>query len=228
MIIRVLPHLNTQQSWIDLCRREQAYCFVEQPETLVDMQSTYLQITLLDRKVRNGREAIKYSLGSRTSIEPAWQLIKSCNWQLDVIIAGLEQLDFSSNVRDNSLLRGHSDLTVRKFFAKERELLSPSLIGLTKPLLHEPETWSPDHLIRLLAHRQFRHFRLAGASVKTSELDSQINQLILDIDENPDSWMGIQDNQFLYLLQDKEPVASLIPDFTPPAPKLKNSTPLLT
>ena len=102
MIIRVLPQLNCRQHWIDFCRRETPYCFVDQPECLVDFQGTHLQITLLAQNTQ-GKDAIKYSLGSRRSVEPAWQLIRACNWDLTALVNGLEQMDFSSNVRDNSL-----------------------------------------------------------------------------------------------------------------------------
>ena len=59
MNIRCLPHLNTKQAWLDFCKREVSSCFTEQPEAMVDFQTTYLMITVLDNNTRHGKQAIR-------------------------------------------------------------------------------------------------------------------------------------------------------------------------
>ncbi|MFC6672540.1 hypothetical protein [Marinobacterium aestuariivivens] len=213
-MIRVLPALDCRDHWIDLCRREHPYCFVETPETLVDFQTSYLQLTLLDGGVLDGREAIKYSLGSRLSLEPAWALIRACHWKLATLLDGLEQLDFSGNVRDNSLLGVHTDLTVRKFFAKDSHIRSPSRLGLLDPLIAAPAIWSGNALARLLANDQFRELR--GEKAETDA-----TALLLQILEQPSEWLGLERGSRLYLLCRRQPRASLVPDYRLPEPRLK-------
>jgi hypothetical protein len=214
MLIRVLPALNHRDHWINLCQRESPYCFVETPETLVDFQSGYLQITLLHGHIRDGREAIKYSLGARHSLAPAWALIKACNWRLDTLIAGLEALDFGSNVRDNSLLGVHTDLSVRRSFARERHIGSPSGLGLLRPLQQAPDLWDAQNLCRLLANDQFRELRGEKA-------DTDATALLLQVLEQPPDWLGLERGGRLYLLEKRQPRASLVPDYRPPRPRLR-------
>jgi len=227
MIIRVLPQLNCRQHWIDFCRRETPYCFVDQPECLVDFQGTHLQITLLAQNTQ-GKDAIKYSLGSRRSVEPAWQLIRACNWDLTALVNGLEQMDFSSNVRDNSLLGVHTDLTARKFFSKERSVVAPSSIGLLKPVCNQPEIWDGSHLLRLIANNQFRDLRNEQLALPSSNgkqsgglptpSSRSLRMMLMD---QPHRWIGQIHQQRLHLFKDRQPCVSLIPDLTPPAPRLK-------
>lgn len=225
MIIRVLPQLNNRKQWIDFCRREVPYCFVEQPECLVDFQSSHLQITLLAGSAQ-GKQAIKYSLGSRRSVEPAWSLIRACNWNLSSMINGLEQMDFSSNVRDNSLLGVHTDLSARKFFSKERALLPPSRTGLLHPLLESPDIWNGDNLLRLIANQQYSGLRNEQRALPgTGEMggipvpSQQGLQLMLL--EKPEQWIGQNHHGRLFLYRDRQPHLSLIPSFTAPPPRLK-------
>ncbi len=233
MIIRVLPQLNSRQQWIDFCRREMPYCFVEQPQCLIDFQSTHLQITLLSNRTQ-GKDAIKYSLGSRRSVEPAWQLIRACHWDLNTLLTGLEQMDFSSNVRDNSLLGVHTDLTARKFFSKERSVIAPSSVGLLKPLGQAPDIWSGEHLLRLIANGQYsdlRNEQIALPHMSDTNTSSctqaggipvpSISSLRLMLLEQPWQWVGQQHNERLHLFRERQPIVSLIPDFTAPAPRLK-------
>ncbi|WP_051560568.1 hypothetical protein [Marinobacterium jannaschii] len=226
MIIKVLPELQNRQQWIEFCQRKHPYCYIQQPECLVDMQSTYLQISLL-QGVRHGKEAVKYSLGSRLSPEPAWKLITACNWQLTTIIAGLAELDFNSNVRDNSLLGIHTDLTVRKFYAKERRIIPPGSIGLLAPLNEPPQTWYARALLRLISHRQFTDLRNeqlvlpAGDDSFATIPAPQPEQLQMALVNEPRRWRGERDGQRLYLLRDEQAFASLIPDLKKPEPRLK-------
>ncbi|MCV6589302.1 MAG: hypothetical protein OIF57_09765 [Marinobacterium sp.] len=221
VIIPVLPQLHSRNDWIEFCRRETPYCYVEYPQCLVDLQTTYLQLTLLGNE-KQGRQAIKYSLGSRLSVEPVWDLIRSCQWQLGRIIQGLESMDFSSNVRDNSLLKAHTDITVRKFFSKERSLVAPGSLGMLHHLCDEPQLWCGNTLARLLANQQFRQFR----SGPDAEPGRDANSLLLDIIQQPLLWLGQRNDGRLHLLHrtgEGAPIrnmASLLPDFRPPAPRL--------
>ncbi len=185
------------------------------------MQTTYLQLTLLQAG-KQGRDAIKYSLGSRLSVEPVWQLIKSCGWQLERVIGGLESMDFSSNVRDNSLLKAHTDITVRKFFSKERALIAPAMLGSLHPVTDEPAIWDGNTLARLLANQQFRQYR----SGPDNSRNADANSLLLDIIQNPQRWLGQRHNGKLHLFNRITETAqlhnhaSLLPDFRRPPPRL--------
>ncbi len=223
MLIRVLATLNHREHWINLCQRESPYCFVEAPESLVDFQSGYLQITLLAGNIRDGREAVKYSLGARHSLEPAWALIKACNWRLDTLIEGLESLDFSSNVRDNSLLGVHTDLSVRRFFAKDRHISSPSRLGLLAPLQQAPDIWDAQNLCRLLANEQWQDLQpQLSAATDAASRPIDASQLLLQMLDQPEHWLGLSRNGRLYLLHQRTAVASLVPDLRPPPPRLKH------
>lgn len=218
MLIRVLPALDSRDRWIDFCRRETRQAFVETPETLIDFQSSYLQLTLLDGDFIDGRQAIKYSLGARHSPEPAWALIRACNWCLGTLLEGLEQLDFRGNVRDNSLLGVHTDLTVRRFFARDRRLGSPSRLGLLEPLPAAPPLWSAEALCRLLANGQWRDLKGENGSSDAPDPASLLLQLL----DAPADWFGLERNGRLYLLHLRAPVASLKPDYRMPEPRLKH------
>lgn len=225
MIIRVLPHLKSRAAWIDFCRRETPYCFVEDPACLVDFQGTHLQITLLPGG-RQDKDAIKYSIGSRSSVEPAWSLIRACNWDLSRIIAGLEQMDFGSNVRDNSLLGVHTELTARKFFAKEKALTTPSALGLLKPLSAPPARWDGHTLLRLVSNQQYRDLRceqlaLPGGSHHSALSVPSRHSLRLMLLEQAQQWRGLPQGERLLLCREQQPMLSLIPDYRTPAPRLK-------
>lgn len=231
MIIPVLHSLNTREQWIAFCRREQPYCFVEQPECLLDFQSTYLQITLLPKDTLI-QDAVKYSLGSRHTMEPVWRLIKACNWDLQGIIQGLKGMDFSSNVRDNSLLKVHTDLTARKFYARERYLASPSKIGLLQPLNVMPEIWDAQTLACLISHQQFGDLRseiklLPGQKRKSGgNPPPTIAEIITILLDPVETCIGQKDQKRLHIYRGKQPFISLVPDLKWPEGRLKgnNST----
>lgn len=237
MNIRCLPHLNTREAWLAFCQREVPYCFIDQPECLVDFQTTYLMITLLDRNTRNGKQATKYSLGSRTSLEPAWRFIKACSFDLELMIDGLNQVNFDSNVRDNSFLKAHTDLTVRKFFSKERSIISPSHLGRLLPLTRAPEHWELHHACALLAHQQFRDMRteqraLPGQSglitehkgIPAPDTQSMLMQMI----STPQAWQVLPhptDSQRLMIQHNQTPWCSFQPLYQTPEPKMAQRIP---
>lgn len=211
----MLSQLSSRNQWIEFLRREPALCFIESPHCLVDFQSNHLQITLL--ATEQHRDATKYSLGARTTKEPALQLIKACHWQLPAIISGLEQLDFSSNVRDNSLLKAHTDLTVRKFYNKDRLLTAPRTLEKLLPLTTAPEIWCSSALARLLSNRQYYNLKAQPTTKPRPHSES----LLLDIISNPIGWMGKLHQGRLFLLHNKQAQASLNIDLRPPSPKLE-------
>ncbi|MCP4594943.1 hypothetical protein [Neptuniibacter sp.] len=225
MIIPVLPTLNTRDQWMEFCRREAPYCFVEQPECLLDFQSTFLKITLLPKGTLI-HDSIKYSLGSRISMEPVWRLIKACNWDLHAIIQGMEQMDFGSNVRDNSLLKVHTDLTVRKYFSREKHIVAPHSIGLLKPLSAQPDVWDSHALSCLISNQQFKdlrneqkalsHGKVFGGSPPPSL--PEIQMILLDPVEQ---CIGQPHKGRLHIFRGKQPFISLIPELKWPEPRLK-------
>ena len=225
MIIRVLPELNQRQQWIEFCRREKPYCFVESPECLIDFQSTYLQITLLPKNTLI-RDAVKYSLGSRNSMEPVWRLIKACNWDLNGIIRGMESMDFSSNVRDNSLLQVHTDLTARKFFARERYLAAPSTIGLLQPLTAVPDIWDAESLAQMISHQQFSELRseqklLPSKKTAGGVRPPSVQEIMLILLDPVEQCIGQMDKKRLHIYRGKQPFISLTPQLGWPKPRLR-------
>lgn len=225
LIIPVLPQLESREAWLTFCRREVPYAFIKTPECLVDFQSTFLKITLPPEKAAY-HDAIKYSLGSRTHMEPVWRLIKGCDWSLKEIIRGLEQMDFSSNVRDNSLLKLHTDLSVRKYFSRERNLITPSDIGLLQPHYSAPEAWSAQSLARLVSHQQFTDLRseqkLLGNAQNTQPSDLPTTQEILMLLLDPvEQCRGEVIEERLYIYRGKQPFISLVPKLEWPEPRLK-------
>jgi hypothetical protein len=220
MIIRVLPCLSNSSQWIAFCRREQPYCFIEHPDCLVDFQSNYLIITLLNRQVRNGKEAIKYSLGSRQSVEPAWNFIKACRFDLAYMVEGLERLEFEGNARDNSgfpALRGGS---IRKFFAKERAVISPAFLGPLEPLTHLPPFWEMHSVCRLLANGQLRELRNDTPGKNTGQQADPAG-LLLALVEAPEQWQARQRDERLYIYRDRRAVFSLVPELKPALIRLR-------
>ena len=237
MNIRCLPHLNTREAWLAFCQRELPYCFIEQPECLVDFQTTYLMITLLDGNTRNGKQATKYSLGSRSSLEPAWNFIKACSFDLGLMVDGLNQVNFDSNVRDNSFLKAHTDLTVRKFFSKERSIISPSHLGRLLPLRHPPAHWDLYSACALLAHNQFRELRteqmaLPGndqfmvefKGIPAPEVQSMLSEMI----SAPQYWQVLphpNDSRRVIINRDQAPLCSFEPVYEAPKPKMAQRVP---
>ncbi len=217
MIIRILPELRSEEQWRAFSRRELPYCFVRSPECLVDFQTTFLVITLLDREVRNGKEAIKYSLGARYSADPAWRFIRSCRYELQYMVDALDSLEFTGSVRDNPFL-SDTELTIRKFFAKDRAVISPSLLGPLTPITALPARWTIRAVCRLLANQQHEELRwepLAltadGDISSTSAAAPDAAKVLLELIEDPRHWRVEVRDRRLYLLHHNEPRFSLRP-----------------
>ncbi|OMH25592.1 hypothetical protein [Motiliproteus sp. MSK22-1] len=216
MIIRIIPSLDTREQWINFCRRESSYCFVEKPDTLIDFQSNHLIITLLNQQVRNGKDAVKYSIGSRQSVEPAWNFIKAGQFNLEYIVKSLESIDFQGNARDNSFFRTVTDVNIRKFFAKEQAIISPSFLGPLEPVIQPPEFWVLHDCCRLLANKQFQQLRFEireqnAQQLPSIPLSSDPTGVLLALIEKPDQWKVHSRNNRLWLLHDTQPICSFVP-----------------
>jgi len=220
MIIRVLESLSNRQQWIAFCRRERPYCFISQPDTLVDFQSSYLLISLLNREVRHGQQAIKYSIGSRHSITPAWQFIKACDFDLQRMIDLLQQQNFDGNARDNALLGLSQDVSIRKFFAKERAVISPSFLGPLEPLQEAPGFWELHSVCRLLANQQFSDLRCDSPDALTTGHPPSAQSLLLALIEAPEQWQIQLRSTRLYIFKDRRHLYSLEPQFKAPLLRL--------
>jgi hypothetical protein len=201
MIIRVLPQLESREEWLAFCRRETPYCLIDQPGCLVDFQTHFLQLTLFDTLPE-----VRYTLGSRRSMEPAWKLIKGCNWSLTRLIDGLASLEFGSNVRDNSLLGLSGDLSARRSFPRDRHLHSPASSRLLPALKQLPQQWNSHTLSCLLANEQFRDWREEQEDASLSALAVLLNLL-----EHPQQWSGRAFGPRLQICYRNQVLASLIP-----------------
>ncbi|WP_027852326.1 hypothetical protein [Marinobacterium litorale] len=215
MIIRVLPELENRSQWLAFMRREQPYCLIEQPECLVDFQTHFLQLTLFSQ---DHRDPERYTLGSRASMKPAWDLIKGCNWSLRRIIEGLEQLEFDANVRDNALLGVHGDVSVRKRRAREPNLIAPSQSGLLTPLRELPDNWTVASLSKLLANAQYRDWNDECNPPLLSP-----RTLLIALRDSAEHWQVARDGGRLFVLYKGEPLASFTPNLEPPPPRLRES-----
>lgn len=212
MIIRILPSLRNRKEWIDFCSRKKPYCYVEDPSTLVDFQSTNLIITLTPNGLRDGRQAIKYSIGSPQTIKPAWDFIKGCRFDLAYMIDGLETIDFASNARDNHYLGFCPEANVRKFFNKESAIISPETLGILSPLTQPPNNWAPSHILRLLANGQYSDFRSEKTHLKTEPLiNDQADYLLIKLIETQSQWQIKTGHQRLWIVQGETPRYSFIP-----------------
>lgn len=232
MNIRCLPHLNTREAWLSFCQREVSCCFTEQPEALVDFQSNYLMITVLDANTRHGKQATKFSLGARNSLEPAWKFIKACDFNLQIMIDGLSQINFDGNVRDNSLLKAHTELTVRKYFAKERSVISPGHLGRLLPLTSTPQHWDIQHLLRLLANHQYLDLRTEQLALPNSDdfmvefkgiPVPEVQSMLVEILNQPEHWQvrpHPNDSMRIIVLRENAPLCSFKPDYHQPKPKM--------
>lgn len=207
------------------CRRELPYCFVESPECLIDFQSTFLKITLLPKNTLV-HDAVKYSLGSRTSMEPVWRLIKGCNWDLHAMIRGLQEMDFGSNVRDNSLLKAHTELSARKYFTRERCIVAPTSIGLLEPLMAMPDIWDAATITRLISNQQFEQLRneqkaLPGGKVFGGIDAPGLNEIRMILLDPVEQCIGQMHQGRLHVFRGKQPFISLKPLLHWPKPRLK-------
>jgi hypothetical protein len=182
MIIAVFPSLESKQDWLIFFRREHPYCLIDMPSTLVDFQSTFLQLTCFKP---DEEDAVRFTLGSRSSMEPAWQLIKGCGWSLRSVIEGLESLNFNTNVRDNSAFNIPSELSVRKSFAKE-----PRLSNFINPTVSN--TLSAERLAQCLYAQQYDQFELLSKSFTPS-----LHSIMLSLSTEPQKWRIAEENFFL-------------------------------
>lgn len=193
MLITVLPTLETKDDWLNFFRREHPYCLVDSPSCLVDFQSTYLQLTRFNVQKD---DALRYTLGSRTSLEPAWQLIKGCGWSLRLVMEGLESLNFNANVRDNAAFRLPSDLSVRKSFAREPRL-QPFLVNASQHI-------SPVTLGKYLRDEQYTKLH-ALSSYPLPNLHS----LIISLSTEPERWQVTQQQDLVKVILDSQPLFQL-------------------
>jgi hypothetical protein len=209
MNIRVLPQLESREAWLAFCRRERPYCLIDRPSCLVDFQTHFLQLTLFETEPE-----LRYTLGSRRSMEPAWRLIKGCNWSLTRLIQGISSLDFAGNARDNGLLGLGSELSVRRSFPRDPHLHSPNSSRLLAPLKTLPQHWSGHALSCLLANEQFRDWRgePAGASLSATAV-------LLDLLDHAEQWQARPAGPRLLLSRQGRTVASLIPALDKPTPE---------
>lgn len=210
MIIRILPQLESRDDWLAFCRREQPYCLVDRPRCLVDFQTHFLQLTLFEVDPE-----VRFTLGSRLSMEPAWKLIRECNWSLTRLTEGLKSLDFGSNARDNSLMGPGGDLSARRSFPRDPHLHSPACSRLLPPLQQLPAEWDSHSLSCLLANGQFRDWRDEQVEAGLSAVG-----ILLDLLNHPQPWSGRSRGDRLLLCYRGQALASLIPalDSSPATP----------
>jgi hypothetical protein len=204
MKIAILETLETQQQWQDFSARKIPYAYVLNPLSLIDFQSTFIQLTDIDKNLRDGRQATKYSIGSRKSAQAAWALIEKCEWSLIQLFKQLKVLDFSSNVRDNSVLDIHGDLTVRQFFAKEKCAISPWLLQHLTPLTHTPKRWYLNDIKRLLSSDQISNITWLDDRPQMRSIKAILNALI----SYPQGWQIDTDNNLITLLYKRSPIVS--------------------
>lgn len=223
MIIRVLDNLSNRQQWIDFCRRDRPYCFIRHPDSLVDFQTSHLLISLLNRQVRHGQQAIKYSIGARHSIAPAWHFIKACEFDLQRMIELLQSQEFNGNARDNARLGLRPDISIRKFFAKERALVSPSFLGPLEPLQKIPAFWDLHSTCRLLASQQFTDLRCDSPDTAACDKQPSSQSLLLALVEAPEQWQIQLRSARIYIFKDRRHLYSLEPRLESPQPRLTAS-----
>jgi len=195
MKIPILQSLESQRQWLTFSAQETAYAYINSPLSLVDFQSSFLQITAIDKNLRDGRHATKFSIGSKKSSEAAWALIESCQWSLRKVLAGLHALDFSSNVRDNSALNVHSDLSVRQFFSKDKCVISPLLLQQLSPLSTAPKTWYLNDIKRLLSCDQYSDLKWL---TKQSQFNT-VHAVLLQLISYPEGWRIDRQKNYLVL-----------------------------
>lgn len=179
MIISVLHSLENKSDWLSFFRREHPYCLVDKPAVLVDFQSTFLQLTCFQP---GASDALRYTLGSRTSLEPAWQLIKGCHWSLNAVVEGLNSLNFNTNVRDRGHFNLPSDLSVRKSFTREPRLYP--FAGETAK-----ERITPDSLAELLRNQQYEQLQILS-----SQGALNVHSLMISLATEHHVWQLFEEN----------------------------------
>ncbi|MFT5722827.1 MAG: hypothetical protein ACI9W6_003163, partial [Motiliproteus sp.] len=163
-----------------------------------------------------------YSIGSRHSIAPAWHFIKACDFDLSRMVELLQSQAFDGNARDNSRnnarLGLRPDISIRKFFAKQRALVSPSFLGPLEPLSSVPDFWDLHSICRVLASRQFTDLR--SDSPDASDLRPSAESLLLALVEAPELWQIQRRSARIYIFKDRRHLYSLEPQLEAPQPRL--------
>jgi len=184
MKIPILKSLESREQWLSFSAQETPYAYISSPLALVDFQTSFIMVTDINKNLRDGRRAKKFSIGAKLSNDPAWALIESSQWSLKVLLDKLNSLDFSSNVRDNSALNVHGDLTVRQFFSKDKCIISPLLLVQLAPLQKSPSAWFLNDVKRLLSCEQYKELKWL---VKDPQLNS-IKAVLMQLISHPEGW----------------------------------------
>ncbi|MEH6445827.1 MAG: hypothetical protein V7784_18180 [Oceanospirillaceae bacterium] len=212
MKIPILPALESQQQWLSFSAQQIPYAYVNSPLTLVDFQSTFIQITDISKNLRDGRQAQKFSVGARRSSSAAWQLIESSQWSLKRLMAGLNDLEFTSNVRDNSAINAHGELTLRQFYAKDKCVISPLLLQPLTPLKTMPKAWFLQDIKRVLSCEQY-------SDVKWLSQDPMLNScaaVLMQLISHPQGWRIDRQHELLVLSLKKVFIMHFRPVIDPP------------
>jgi len=155
MMIPILPQLERRQQWIDFFQRERPYAQIREPNCRVDLQTTFLQITRL------GEQPLRFTLGSKTTLEPVWQIISRCNWSLQTILDGLDGVESSTAVRDRQIAQWSPDLSVRRSIPRDQHLYAEAPLGTwPKPNLSK-EIEQIDAVRSLIAWGKFNDWKSA-------------------------------------------------------------------
>jgi hypothetical protein len=211
MKIPIIDSLETQSQWQIFDAKKPAYAYIKMPLSLIDFQSNYLQITVIDKGLRDGRQAKKFSLGEPHSTKPIWTLIKSCQWSLSRLIIELKALDFSSNVRDNSALNIHKDLSIRQFFSKDKSVISPLLLQQYRPLANEPNAWFLQDIKQLLSAEQYTDLKWLTKNTALSSIKAVLLQLV----SYPQGWRIDRQKHYLVLSLNSKFILRLRPAIEP-------------
>ncbi|NQZ30191.1 MAG: hypothetical protein HRU06_02905 [Oceanospirillaceae bacterium] len=199
MKIPILKSLESREQWLSFCAQDIPYAYTSTPLALVDFQSTYLLITDIKKNLRDGRRAKKYSMGARLSNDAAWALVESCQWSLKTLLQKLSSLDFSSNVRDNSALNVHGDLTLRHFFSKDKCIISPLLLAQLTPVQNTPKSWFLNDVKRLLSTQQYSEVKWLSKDPQLTSVKAVLIQLI----SYPEGWrIDMQKDKIVLSYQD--------------------------
>ena len=220
MKIPIIEALETQTQWLSFNANKIPYAYVKSPLSLIDFQSSYLQITVVSKSLRDGRQAKKFSLGEPHSKDPIWALIESCQWSLNRLTKGLQSLDFSTNVRDNSALNIHKNLSIRQFFSKDKSVISPLLLQQYKALADEPKTWFLQDIKQLLSAEQYTDLKWL---TKNPALNS-IRAVLLQLISYPQGWRIDRQQQYIVLSLNSKFILRFRPVIEPsqPLPLLLN------
>jgi len=173
MMIPILSELEARNQWVEFFQREQSYAQVKRPNCRIALQATYLQLTRLDLP-----QPIRYTLGSRSSIEPVWDLISRCDWSLKALVEGLDGLALGASVRELSGRDWSADLSVRRSIPREQQLYTEAELGAWSAPSKTMRLDSLNAICSVIAWR------------KISDWESQISPLqwLLEVQDFADEW----------------------------------------